>query len=338
MPGSTRPPRQTTTWLRAFWQRAYRENVTGLAAMVAYNLMLAVFPFALLILFVLGQVLKIHGVEESVLNDLQRLFPNTESGTLSDVLGKIENNSTTIGIAAFLGSLWIGASFWGAMDTAFCRIYHVECRGWWEQKRFSFAMLAVVVLFFGASIFLPAIESAIISSTDTLPFGLSEIQGLDTIVLLGAALLITFAICSLIFWAVPKGHMPWRAVWPGALLVTIGTGIANWLFPIYLTNVSSLSRFGSTLGFILIALLWFYVLSLAIMAGAVINSLRFELHDTGEMPYGPGTGPCQGPPASVLPAAARAQGAEASGAPPVPGAKTSGAPPAQSTRANGSER
>ena len=82
--------------------------------------------------------------------------------------------------------------------------------------------------------------------------------------------------------------MPWRAVWPGALFVTIGAGLANWLFPIYLSNVSSLSRFGSTLGFILIALLWFYVLSLALMAGAVINSLRFELHDTGELPYGNG--------------------------------------------------
>jgi YihY family inner membrane protein len=313
MTRTTRSERRPTTWLRAFWRRAYRENVTGLAAMVAYNLMLAVFPFALLILFVLGQVLKIHGVEESVLNDLQRLFPNTESGTLSDVLSKIESNSTTIGIAAFAGSLWIGASFWGAMDTAFCRIYHVECRGWWEQKRFSFAMLLVVVLFFGASIFIPALESAIISSTDRLPFGLSDIQALDTAILLAAALLITFAICSIIFWAVPKGHMPWRAVWPGAFFVAIAAGFANWLFPIYLSNVSSLSRFGSTLGFILIALLWFYVLSLAIMAGAVINSLRFELHDTGEMPYGPGRGPCQGPPDSV-PAAARSQAPERNGA------------------------
>ena len=89
----------------------------------------------------------------------------------------------------------------------------------------------------------------------------------------------------MIFWAVPKGHMPWRAVWPGAAFVTIAAGLANWLFPIYLSNVSSLSRFGSTLGFILIALLWFYVLSLALMAGAVINSLRHELHDTGELPY-----------------------------------------------------
>src|ERR1700748_1633232 len=104
-----RRPRKTRTWLGAFWRRAYTENVTGMAAMVAYNLMLAVFPFTLLVLFIGGQVLKIHGVETSVLTDLQRLFPNTESTTLSDVLTRIENNTATIGIAAFLGSIWIGA-------------------------------------------------------------------------------------------------------------------------------------------------------------------------------------------------------------------------------------
>jgi membrane protein len=280
--------RQTRPWLHAFWNRAYRENVTGLSAMVAYNLMLAVFPFALLVLFVGGQVLKIHGVEASVIDDLQRLFPNYDQHTLADVLNRIEENSTTIGIAAFIGSLWIGASFWGAMDTAFCRIYHVECRGWVEQKRFSFAMLAVVLLFIAASIFLPAMESTLVASTDRLPFGLSDIRAIDTALLLGAAILITFLICCVIFWAVPKGHMPWRAVWPGAAFVTIGVSIANWLFPAYLSNVSSLSRLGSTLGFILIALLWFYLLSLGLLAGAVINSLRHELRETGEMPYADG--------------------------------------------------
>jgi membrane protein len=285
--------RKTRSWLRAFWERAYRENVTGLSAMVAYNLMLAVFPFALLVLFIFGQVLKIGGVEEGVLNDLQRLFPNVEQQTLTDVLNRIQDNSTTIGIAAAIGSLWIGASFWGAMDTAFCRIYHVECRGWVEQKRFSFAMLGVVLLFIAASIFVPALESGVVTSTDRLPFGLADIKAIDTVLLLAAALLITFLICSVIFWAVPKGHMPWRAVWPGALFVTLAAGLANWLFPIYLANVSSLSRFGSTLGFILIALLWFYVLSLALMVGAVINSLRYEVHDTGELPYRQDS-PCNG--------------------------------------------
>jgi uncharacterized BrkB/YihY/UPF0761 family membrane protein len=77
--------------------------------------------------------------------------------------------------------------------------------------------------------------------------------------------------------------MPWRAVWPGALFVTITTGLANWAFPFYLANVSSLSRFGSTIGFVLIALLWFYALSLSILAGAVINAVRHEVHDTGSL-------------------------------------------------------
>jgi membrane protein len=282
VPDGLRHPRP---WLRAFWHRAYEENITGLSAMVAYNLMLAVFPFALLVLFVFGQVLRIEGVETGVLDDLQRLFPNVEEDTLTDVLNRIESNSTTIGILAFAGSLWIGASFWGAMDTAFCRIYHVECRGWVEQKRFSFAMLGVVLVFIAASIFLPTMEAALVSSTDNLPLGLSGIKAIDTALLLGAALLLTFGICCVIFWAVPKGHMPWRAVWPGAVFVTVAAGIANWGFPFYLSNVSSLSRFGSTAGFVLITLIWFYVLSLALLAGAVINSLRHELHDTGELPY-----------------------------------------------------
>ena len=72
--------RNSTPFLRAFWQRAYRENVTGLSAMVAYNLMLAVFPFALLVLFVFGQVLKIGGVETSVLSDLSASSQTSSRG------------------------------------------------------------------------------------------------------------------------------------------------------------------------------------------------------------------------------------------------------------------
>jgi YihY family inner membrane protein len=282
-PSRSIPRHRLRTYLRAFWRRAYRENITGLSAMVAYNMMLAVFPFVLLVLFVFGQVLRSADVENSILLDLQRLFPNVEQGTLTDVLDRIRDNSTTIGIVAALGSLWIGASFWGAMDTAFCRIYHVQCRGWIEQKRFSFVMLAVVFLFLGASVVLPTAEGALVSGTDKLPLGLSNIRAVESVLLILAALTLTFIICCVIFWAVPKGHMPWSAVWPGSVFVTATTGIANWAFPFYLAHVSSLSRFGSTLGFILIALLWFYAISLAILAGAVINALRHEIRDTGTL-------------------------------------------------------
>jgi membrane protein len=270
-------------YLSAFWHRAYQENVTGLAGMVAYNLFLALFPFALLVLFIFGRVIQSASVEESVIADLQRLFPAVELDTLRNTLARIRDSSTTIGVAAAIGAIWIGTSFWGAMDTAFCRIYHVQCRGWLEQKRFALLMLLVVILFLAASVVVPTLEHLVVSSAEDLPFGLSQIHGIASALLLIAALVVTFLLCCVIYYAVPKGHVPWHGVWPGALFVTVTTGIANAAYPFYLAQVSSVGEVGGTIGFVLVAMVWFYLVSLAMMAGAVINALRYELRDTGQM-------------------------------------------------------
>jgi membrane protein len=270
-------------YLRAFWDRAYRENITGMAAMVAFNLLLALFPFALLCLFVFGQVLESPSVQATVLRDLQSLFPQAEQDSLLKVLDRVRENSTTIGIVAAVGGIWIGASFWGAMDTAFCRIYHVECRKWLAQKGFALMMLLVVVLFLAASVVLPTLEGVLVSRTDDLPFGIDQLAFVDNLLLLLATLLLGFVIACVVYWAVPKGRLPWRAVWPGALFLTVVIGVANWAFPFYLVNISSLGDIGGTVGFVVVALIWFYALSLAILAGAVINALRHELHDTGTL-------------------------------------------------------
>ena len=66
----------------------------------------------------------------------------------------------------------------------------------------------------------------------------------------------------------------------GALFVTLTTAVANAVFPFYLTQ-SNVDELGGALGLILIALVWFYLISLGLMAGAVINALRFEIHETG---------------------------------------------------------
>jgi YihY family inner membrane protein len=289
------------SYLRAFWHRAYEENITGLAGMVAYNLVLALFPFALLVLFIFGRVLQSGDVEVNVLTDLQRLFPAVEQHTLKDALDRIRDSSTTIGVAAAVGAVWIGASFWGAMDTAFCRIYHVECRGWVEQKRFALVMLFAVMLFLAASVVIPALEAVLVSSTADLPFGLSDQAWIENFVLLAAALVFTFWLLCSIYYLVPKGHVPWHGVWPGALFVTITTGIANAAYPFYLVQVSSIDKLGGAIGFVLVALVWFYFVSLAMMAGAVINALRYELRDRGHVTTDTGTIQIAGPGAAPGP-------------------------------------
>ena len=274
--------RRPIRFLRVFWERAYRENITGLSAMVAYNLALALFPFALLVLFVFGQVIDNDEVRDSVIRDLQSIFPAAEQESVSSVVDRIRDSSTTIGVVAAIGAIWIGASFWGAMDTAFCRIYHVECRGWVEQKRFALLMLVVVILFLAASVVIPVAEGALASGTANLPFGLDDVGALRSALVLLAALMLTFAVCALIYYAVPKGHIPWRGVWPGAMFVTVTTAIANAIFPFYLGQ-SNVDQLGGALGFILVALVWFYLVSLGLLAGAVINALRFEFHETGSI-------------------------------------------------------
>ena len=96
--------------------------------MVAYNLLLWILPLALLALFIAGRVLSSAELERSVLNDLRELFPTTAEESLTRALRGVRDASTGFGIAALVSSLWIGSSFWGALDTAFCRIYHVRRR------------------------------------------------------------------------------------------------------------------------------------------------------------------------------------------------------------------
>jgi membrane protein len=261
--------------VKAFYWKAFDDNLTGLSAMVAYNLLLSILPLALLALFVAGTVLRSGSIEQSVLEDLQRLFPEATETTLTDLLNGLQDFSTRLGIAALVASVWIGSSFWGALDTAFCRIYDMECRSWAQQKRFALAMLGVVLLFLLATVAVPTLQSVLVSGAESLPFGLSDVPGLVFAVTLVAGLLLLFGCLCVIYWAVPNQPMPWRAIWPGAFGATLAIAIVDYAFPIYLTNISTIERFGTTMVFVVIVLLWFYALAIIMLGGAVINSLRF---------------------------------------------------------------
>jgi membrane protein len=261
-----------------FWRKAYEDNLTGLAAMVAYNLLLSIFPVALVALFIAGRVLRSTEVQESLLFDLRQLFPTAAESTLSEAVRRLQESSTTAGIAALVAAVWFASSFWGALDTAFCRIYHRPCRTWARQKLFALGMFAVVLLFIVATVAVPAIQSLLVTSADDLPLGLSEVEGIVYGITLAAGVLALFAALCATYQLVPKGRMPWRCVWPGALAATVAMAVVDYCFPLYLQNVTTL-RAGTTFVFVLIALVWFYALALILLAGAVVNELRFESRD-----------------------------------------------------------
>jgi membrane protein len=263
-------------YLARFYRKAYEDNVTGLAGMVAYNMLLSVLPLALIALFVGGQVLQSAEFEDSVLDDLQRIFPTAAESTLNSALDRVQENTGRIGIAALVASVWIGASFWGSLDTAFCRIYHCECRGWLRQKRFALVMLVVVLLFMAATVAVPTLQSILVEGTSELPLGLSDVHGLVFALTLLAGLVLLFAVLCVIYWTVPNESVPWMAIWPGAVGATLAIGLVDYAFPAYLSNVNTIARLGTTLVFVLIVLLWFYAVAIIILCGAVINAIRYE--------------------------------------------------------------
>jgi YihY family inner membrane protein len=269
--------------VKHFYRKAYEDNLTGLSGMVAYNMLLSVFPLALLALFIAGRVLESGDLEQSILQDLQQLFPSAADGTLERALERVRNSSNTLGLVALVASIWIGSSFWGALDTAFCRIYHCRCRSWVEQKRFALLMLVVVLLLMAATVAVPTVQAILVNGAGDLPLGLDEVKGLVYGATLVAGLLILFGILCVVYWSVPNSFVPWRAVWPGAAAATAAIGIVDYAFPFYLSNISSIARFGTTFVFVVIVLLWFYALAIIILGGAVINAMRYELHDTGSI-------------------------------------------------------
>lgn len=266
---------------RLYW-KAFEDNVSGLAAMLAYNLLLSVFPLALIALFVASRLLHSDELEARVFEDLTRLFPSTAEGTLTNILDRIKASTTGFGVVAIVASVWICSSFWGALDTAFCRIYHMGCRTWLRQKRFALGMLAVSLLFIAATVVVPVAQSILVAGAEDLPLGLSEVQGIVYVATLGGGIALLFLILSIIYWTVPYARVPWRAVWPGAAAATLAIAVVDYAFPAYLTSVSAFAGLGSSLVLLVIVLVWFFVIATIILAGAEINAVRLEAHAAAE--------------------------------------------------------
>jgi uncharacterized BrkB/YihY/UPF0761 family membrane protein len=262
--------------VRRFWQIAMGSNITGNASMVAYNMLIGVIPISLLGLFVAGQVLSSKTVSHSVLRDMRELFPGATEHTLNALLSQVVRSTTSTGLLALLASLWLGSSFWGALDTAFSSIYGCKARSWLEQKRFGLTMVLVVLLFMFSTVAVPAVQSILESGARKLPFGLKDVDALIYVLTLAGGLGLLFACLAVIYSRVPNVDVPWRAVWPGALGATLAIGAVDYAFPLYLSSISTIARFGTTIVFVLIVLGWFYVLALLMLSGAIVNTMMLE--------------------------------------------------------------
>ena len=263
---------------RSALARIAEHDITGMAAMVAYNLAISVVPFAILALWVAGWLVDSKEFEQAVIRDLGAIFPGPGDATLSTLLSRIQSGAAGTGVLALIFSIWTGMSFWGSIDTSFSRIYGLPSRGWVGQKRFSFAMLWLFIVFIAATVAVPVAQSAIAGVSSQLPFGLDHVPGATLVTSLAIGAFLLFVSLWAIFALGPNGRLPWKAVLPGSLFATAVIFLLDSIYPYYLTNVSTVWRFGTTVVFVVIALAWFYAVALVILLGAELNAALMRRH------------------------------------------------------------
>ena len=86
-------------WLPAFWTRAYGDNVSGLSAIVTYDLMLAIPPFGLLTLFILARSSNRVTSSRVCSATCSSSFPRPSRTRSNDALDRVARFSTRAGVA-----------------------------------------------------------------------------------------------------------------------------------------------------------------------------------------------------------------------------------------------
>jgi membrane protein len=135
-------------------------------------------------------------------------------------------------------------------------------------RAFSFAMVLATGLFVLASLGVSAALSAVAShfSPEALPGGVWLWLALNWLVSLS---LITL-LFALVFKVVPDVHVPWRDVWPGALLTGVLFTVGKYLLAIYLTRTGVASAYGAA-GSLAVVLVWVYYSAQILLFGAELT-------------------------------------------------------------------
>jgi membrane protein len=95
-------------------------------------------------------------------------------------------------------------------------------------------------------------------------------------------LVLLFGCLSIIYSRVPHLRVPWRAVWPGALGATVAIGVVDYGFPLYIQHFNTIAQFSTWIVTVVIVLIWFYVLAVIILSGAIVNALRMRPPQPGD--------------------------------------------------------
>ncbi|KMY45794.1 hypothetical protein AC622_17620 [Bacillus sp. FJAT-27916] len=256
--------------LKHLYEKIKEDEITGLAAQLAYYFLLSIFP---MLIFTITLLPYFPISTEDIISMLDAYVPDDSVDLLESSLATIME-SRNGGLLSFgiLATIWSASNGINAIIRALNHAYDVE-----ENRSFivsralalvlTLAMIFVVVV----SLLLPIFGRMILEVVfDILGFEPSYVY---TLLRWTISIAVTTFVFTMLYWLAPNIKISLKSAWPGALFASIGWALSSLAFSFYVNSFGNYTSTYGSLGGLIVLMLWFYLSGLVIIVGGEINAV-----------------------------------------------------------------
>jgi membrane protein len=253
---------------RAVYHDLQQDDVTLLAAALAYHAIFSIAPVLLIVTAIVGAVYGEEAANGQLRTQLVSALGAPGAEFVEGLVARSRRGSANL-MAALVGIgtvLYAATGVFTQLRKSFNIIWRFPNGGLHDTLRsrlVAVLMVASIGLLLIASL---TITTAIAAADRWIETPVPLRRLALTWINAGVSLGITAALFALLFRYLPAHRIPWREALAGALLTAVLFGIGKWAFSLYLTHGAVGSSYGAA-GAIIILLLWVYYSSLVVFLG-----------------------------------------------------------------------
>ncbi|MDO4773300.1 MAG: YihY/virulence factor BrkB family protein [Bacillota bacterium] len=251
------------------YQRIMAHDVISYSAQSAYYLMLAIFPFIILI-FMFLTVLGIDYIDQ--VDKLLSALPDDVIPTIKEYLVYSKKISTSFFSPLLLTSVLISSGAITSLVKAFNIANDIkEGRSFFKQKLLSAVFLVSLVVIFTITLLISSVGLELLREIfDT--FGIRRLSAstFKALIFLIDILFFFFIVC-LMYYVLPAKKLSFKNIMPGALFATPSIVIISNLFGIYINNFTRYSVVYGSLSSIILLMIFLFFCALLLILGEEIN-------------------------------------------------------------------
>lgn len=249
------------------------DNCPSMAAATAFYVLLTLFPLALAGVSILGIVLGSPDTRAWVIENLTKALPVSRD-FIQDTAQGVVNARGPLGIAAILGLLWGSMALFSILRKSLNAAFGVTMPQpyFMERLREFLMMLGAGLLLFislSSSTFFSLVRQ---STVETHLPGLLHSPLLWAVAGSAGGLALTFLTFLLFYKFVPYVKLPWRDLWLGAFLGSLGFELGKFGFAFYVDRYINYNVLYGAVGAMVIFLIWVYISVLVLLYGAEFAS------------------------------------------------------------------